>query len=150
MSFTTDVSFLRIILAVVLVVGCMSQCPLLRTSHFYTPTTTTLAPTATRLNVLYDGRLISTSAICLLTNWSTVSQCPLWRTSHFYWAQYVIWTLCWLSQCPLWRTSHFYTNVKWGSGCSERLNVLYDGRLISTLPLSSSFIQAFFKELFCM
>ena len=102
------------------------------------------------LNVLYYGRLISTvpdksSKIVVVVSMSFTTDVSFLRGLY----ERLVGND--MSQCPLLRTSHFYITLT----CYELescigLNVLYNERLISTLPLSSSFIQAIFKELFCM
>ena len=84
MSFTTDVSFLRTKNMVKFITESGSQCPLLRTSHFYAILTNVNLDEASRLNVLYYGRLISTIRESTAISLTWLSQCPLLRTSHFY------------------------------------------------------------------
>ena len=181
MSFTTDVSFLpvwetstpaprvclnvlyygRLISTVITMfevsIPKMSQCPLLRTSHFHSKTRHLKSVWLPCLNVLYYGRLISTWFKKESTLFTIVSQCPLWRTSHFHWNETGKRPLCGRvsmsfmtdvsfprslygdlkelqqSQCPLQRTSHFYEfKSPEVYEFNDGLNVLYNERLIST------------------
>ena len=109
MSFTTDVSFLRDQEWRDLVNREVSQCPLLRTSHFYLELQ----------GMIHNGCFVSMS---FTTDVSFLRAAQIKKAFGLV-----------VSQCPLLRTSHFYKKMIFPMVCVVYgLNVLYYGRLIST------------------
>ncbi len=153
----------------------MYQCPLQRTSHFYgVPFSKT--NWIASINVLYSGRLISTIIYnAKNSGYYIVSMSFTADVSFLHPKNPIVEFLIKGYQCPLQRTSHFYFSIRFSRRMSsimvsmsftadvsflrklhrlrlrwrkKSINVLYSGRLISTLALIFSFIYAPFQAHF--
>ena len=160
MSFTADVSFLqsgKIFEAIVekcinvlysgrlistylfqltLCLANLYQCPLQRTSHFYVfEQSWQRSAYSVSMSFTADVSFLPYMNENIIRTRCSLYQCPLQRTSHFY-RDYIEYARRQVEeyQCPLQRTSHFYaaysTTTTKSSTC---INVLYSGRLISTI-----------------